>query len=389
MSSVRHRLRWPEATEAWRVYVVALALAAVIEATVRTSDANNTATAIVGNLCATLPLAAARRLLPVVALAVTAATFVLLADVATLTAAAVVAQATVVYLLGLEARRVLALAATLPFLLDAIVPIGGEDNRGRAVLVLVVVAAAWTVGDSRRQRGEAVAERDASRVAMETTLRERGALQERARIARELHDVVAHHLSMIAVQAETARLTTPAMPTDGQDRLNDIATTARDALDEMRRLLALLRTEQRTDGEGREPQPGLAQLDSLVESARAAGTPVRLTLRGSSGQVPASVDLSAYRIIQEALTNARRHAVGAAVTVDVCYATDMLHVRVEDDGPGPADDGHGGQGITGMQERAAMVGGTLRTGRGGTGGFVVEAELPLVHRDGPAPAGPE
>jgi signal transduction histidine kinase len=245
------------------------------------------------------------------------------------------------------------------------------------------------VGDSRRQRGEAVAERDASREAMEMTLRERGALEERARVARELHDVVAHHLSMIAVQAETARLTTPGMPADGQDRLADIAATARDALDEMRRLLGVLRTEQRTDGDGRQPQPGLAQLDSLVESARAAGTHVRLTLRGSSGKVPAGVDLSAYRIIQEALTNARRHAAGAAVTVDVCYAADMLCIRVEDDGPGPAHDGQGGQGITGMRERAAMVGGTLRTGRGSTGGFFVEAELPLRIRDGAAPAVPE
>jgi signal transduction histidine kinase len=189
---------------------------------------------------------------------------------------------------------------------------------------------------------------------------------------------------MIAVQAETARLTTPGMPEEGRSRLVAIGDTARDALDEMRRLLDVLRARDGTAAE-RAPQPGLARLDALVEAARASGMAVRLSVDGPSVPLPPGVDLTAYRIIQEALTNARVHAPAAAVEVEVRYRDRELHLRVHDDGPGPppaapapgGPAGHEGHGLVGMRERAAMLGGRLRAGAGVEGGFTVEADLPF------------
>jgi signal transduction histidine kinase len=241
-------------------------------------------------------------------------------------------------------------------------------------------------------------------------------LEERARIARELHDVVAHHISMIAVQAEAARLLTPDLAPEGQRRLVEIGDTARSALTEMRRLLGVLRedhgdddvhdahdgphaedadTPGRTallddsaDRADRRPQPSLAELTELVDDARArTGTSVRLIVRGPVVPLDPGVELSAYRIVQEALTNARRHAPGAAVDVELDYRPDALGVRVRDSGlatrPGSAGAGGGpggaripGLGLTGMRERAAMVGGELTVGAVVSGGFVVTATLP-------------
>jgi signal transduction histidine kinase len=207
---------------------------------------------------------------------------------------------------------------------------------------------------------------------------------ERARIARELHDVVAHHISMVAVQAETARLTTPGMPAAGAQRLSAIGDTARSALTEMRRLLGVLREDAQVEFADRKPQPGLAQFNDLLDEARdAAGTGTRLILHGSPVALDPGVELAAYRIAQEALTNVRRHAPGAAVDVELRYTPDALRLRIRDNGPGPSAGCHGaghgdGLGLTGMRERAAAVGGSLSTGRAPGGGFVVEASLPVV-----------
>jgi signal transduction histidine kinase len=143
----------------------------------------------------------------------------------------------------------------------------------------------------------------------------------------------------------------------------------------MRRLLGVLREDGGGGGE-REPQPGLAQLPELIDDARSAGTQVRFMLSGAVAPLPSGVDLTAYRIVQEALTNARRHAPAARVEVDLRYEPTTLRIRVRDDGPGPAaaPDGHG---LQGMRERAAMVGGTVRTGPADEGGFEVEARLPI------------
>ncbi len=276
-------------------------------------------------------------------------------------------------------RRRWSVLLAAPFLVAAVA--GSDEDSLAGVMLLVLVVAAQVLGDSRRQRSQAIAERDATRHAMAETQRDHVIMEERARIARELHDVVAHHVSVIAVQAETARLTTPDMPEQGKERLAAIGQTARDSLTELRRLLGVLRADGGPEA-ARSPQPGLGRLAELIDSARSAGTPVQLTLEGDVTPLPPGVDLTAYRIVQEALTNARRHAPGASVDVTLGYEDDALRLRVSDDGPGPPAADTSGHGLLGMQERATMVGGRLKTGPGDEGGFVVEAELPLSR---PAP----
>ena len=352
---------------------IALALVALLQLALVSGGE----TSIPANLLATLPLALTRRVLLPAAWMITAGTWLIIADSgAVFTVAGIAAQVTVAYLVAARCRRAASVLLALPFLFAAVAVPSGQ-GRFSNVLLLVLVVAAQAFGDARRQRSQAIAERDATRRAMTDTLRDQAATQERARIARELHDVVAHHVSMVAVQAESARLTTPGMPPEGRERLAAIGDTARDALTEMRRLLGVLRADAAGEAE-REPQPGLDRLDELVEGARAAGTTVRLTVRGDALALPPGVDLSAYRIVQEALTNARRHAPGAMVDVEVEYGEAAVRVRVSDDGPGPSGDAAGGHGLLGMHERVAMVGGRLRVGPAdGTRGFAVEAELPV------------
>ena len=264
------------------------------------------------------------------------------------------------------------------FLLVALV--AGTRLQTEAYVLTLLLAAvgpslAW-VGVAARARDEALVQRSA-RQDIAGTLLEHTARGERARIARELHDVVAHHISMVAVQAETARLTTPGMPPAGADRLLAIADTARTALTEMRRLLGVLREEAQGEAPERRPQSGLAQLNELLDEARAAsGTAVRLILHGRSLPLDPVVQLAAYRIVQEALTNARRHAPGAAVDVELYYGRTFLVLRIRDNGPGPpvsppsagplpslaSEARAAGHGLAGMGERAAAVGGELHTG---------------------------
>jgi signal transduction histidine kinase len=266
-----------------------------------------------------------------------------------------------------------------PYVFNALFNWGGGDPDVSGLLLLVLMVTALVFGNMWGLRGRAIAERDASREEVADSHQQRAAMEERARIARELHDVVAHHVSKIAVQAESARLTTPGISEQEQERFGDIAETARDALGEMRSLLGVLREQTGSNAE-RQPQPGLAQLEELLDDAR-LGTTVRFELSGAVARLAPGVDLAAYRIVQEALTNARRHAPGASVEVDLQYEPTLLRIRVRDDGPGSADhtDGHG---LQGMRERAASVGGALRVGPAEGGGFVVEAELPIGGRDG-------
>jgi signal transduction histidine kinase len=362
------------------VLALALGLGALMEAFLYAADSGDRASCIITNLLATLPLAFWRTRLPWVAGVVTFATLVAVASQPPLlTVSGAVAQLIVVYLVANRYRRRWSVLLALPFLVAAVA--WSDEDWLQGVLLLVLVVGAQVLGDSRRQRSQAIAERDATRHAMAETQRDQVIMEERARIARELHDVVAHHVSVIAVQAETARLTTPDMPDEGKQRLAAIGQTARDSLTELRRLLGVLRADGTPDP-GRSPQPGLDRLPELVDGARAAGTTVRLTLEGSTTPLPPGVDLTAYRIVQEALTNARRHAPGASVDVRVGYEPDKLRLRVSDDGPGPPAADTSGHGLLGMQERAAMVGGTLRTAAAEGGGFLVEAELPIER---PAP----
>jgi signal transduction histidine kinase len=369
LDAVRGHLAGPDGP--WTL-AIALALAALLQLAL----VQNGESSIVANLAATLPVALARRKLLLAAWLTTAGTWLVIANSgASFTLAGIAAQVIVVYLVASRRRRLVSVLLALPFLFAA-VTVPANQGRFSTLLLLVLVIGAQAFGDARRQRGQAIAERDATRRAMSDTLRDQAATQERARIARELHDVVAHHVSMVAVQAETARLTTPGMPPEGRERLAAIGDTARDALTEMRRLLGVLRAD--VDGEAeRAPQPGLDRLEQLVDEARAAGTSVSVAVRGRPAALPPGVDLTAYRIVQEALTNARRHAPGAAVDVDVAFGDDVVRVRVRDDGPGPAEGGDGGHGLVGMHERVAMVGGRLRIGPADGGGFAVEAELPI------------
>jgi signal transduction histidine kinase len=236
------------------------------------------------------------------------------------------------------------------------------------VLLAALAPAAGWAGVAAKAHKEALLHR-AARQAVATTLVEHTARGERARIARELHDVVAHHISMIAVQAETARLTTPELTSLGAQRFSEIGDRARAGLTEMRRLLGVLKE----DTAELKPQPRLNQLVDLLDDARQAGG-ARLIVSGAPVPLDPGVELAAYRIVQEALTNARRHAPGAAVDVELRYGAD-LRVRIRDNGPGPVNSA--GHGLTGMRERAAAVGGTLRAGPAAVGGFLVEAVLPV------------
>jgi signal transduction histidine kinase len=207
---------------------------------------------------------------------------------------------------------------------------------------------------------------------------ERAVAEERARIARELHDIVAHHLSVVVLQAAGAR----ASGRPAAAALEKIEDSGRQALTEMRRLLGVLRAPRE---EFRlTPQPGLGELAALAESVRAAGLPVRLVVDGDHAALPSAVGVSAYRIVQEALTNVLKHAGPAHAEVAVGWADGAVMIEVTDDGSGnPAAGAQaGGHGLAGMRERAAVFGGELVAGPRPSGGFAVRARLPLG--DGPS-----
>lgn len=207
----------------------------------------------------------------------------------------------------------------------------------------------------------------------------RAVLEERTRIAREMHDVVAHHMSMIAVQAETAPYRVGPLPDTARTEFLDIAGSARETLTELRRLLGVLRSD--ADPAATAPQPGMADVPDLVAAAERAGMAVRLD--GTPPAAPDAVGLAAYRIVQEALANAARHAPGAAVTVRLRERDGLLAIAVRDTGgpPSPATaPSTSGHGLTGMRERARLLGGTFSAGRT-TDGFAVTAELPLGTED--------
>jgi signal transduction histidine kinase len=374
-----------------------LGLGAVIETLARL-----TGTGVLGmiillclvGLATTLPLALPR---PTVAAGVVVAAAILsLAIFHTLTVAGCTAQLVAAYQVGRRGRSAVAVIAVVPYLLIVLTAprhadagVGGVlltslvPARVIGILLAALVPAVALAATTRRMRREDIENR-AAQQAIAGTLLEHTARGERARIARELHDVVAHHISMVAVQAETARLTTPGMTTLGAQRLSAIGDTARAALTEMRRLLGVLRADAQTDTPDRQPQPSLRELNDLLDEARdASGAGTRLILRGPPVTLDPGVELAAYRIIQEALTNTRRHAPGAAVDVELHYTGTALRLLIRDNGPGPGNNltpapGHG---LLGMRERAAAVGGNLRTGPASTGGFLIEARLPIHTED--------
>ena len=361
------------------------------------------------------------------------------------TAAGAAALLIVAYRLARGGSNLLAAALAVPFLGIAVaavaaswpaelarahgLTIAGTETRVLAVLLAALIPVAALAGMARRAREESRTH-SAVRELTAGVLAEHLARGERARIARDLHDVVAHHISMIAVQAETARLTTPGLPDAGAQRFAAIGDTARAGLTEMRRLLGVLREDAQAGRArpeprrpppdrrppdrrppdrrppDRRPQPGLPQLAELVDEARdVSSSAARLIVSGPVARLDPGVELAAFRIVQEALTNARRHAPGAAVDVELSYSANALRLLIRDNGPGSLDDAGaidpsgrpvasgpagrplasgpaGGHGLLGMRERAAAAGGTLHAGNAPGGGFCVGAELPVTAPDG-------
>jgi signal transduction histidine kinase len=356
----------------------ALGVVAVTEAVARAYDRSPTAIAALIALAVVAPVALVR-LWPATAavLSALAALFGLMISYP-VTIAGVTALAVLYGVAGRQRPLRTTCALLLPFAAYVAVPMSSDRPGGKsfALILLAVAALAAATGATLRLRDERRRHR-ATEQSAAASLMEYAARGERARIARELHDVVAHHITMIALQAEAARLATPGLPPDGARRLTAIGDTARTALTEMRRLLGVLREDVDAEPTLR-PQPGLSQLNALLDEVRdaATGGGVRLIVSGSVEPLDPGVELTAYRIVQEALTNARRHAPGAAVDVELRYSGDDIIVRVYDNGPGPAPDGGSGHGLAGMRERAAMVGGQVTAGAAPGAGYLVEAVLP-------------
>ncbi len=275
-----------------------------------------------------------------------------------------------------------------PVLLLASVPIfvaawlHGQDS-GNIIPSLLWLVAAWAVGRVVRSWRH----KNAALEAANRELEEQRELQaqaavavERGRIARELHDVVAHNVSMIVVQAGAAARVLDGEQPDVRNALEVIASTGRETVDEMRALLGVVRSD---DGPAAlKPQPGLADLEQLVSGVREAGLPVTLRIEGSPRPLPPALDLSAFRIVQEALTNTLRHAGAARAEVTVRYEDGLVTLEIADTGHGPDGGpitGRGtGHGLVGMRERAAMLGGELEAARADSGGFTVRARLPVA-----------
>jgi signal transduction histidine kinase len=233
------------------------------------------------------------------------------------------------------------------------------------------------VAIARRRNREAALERHAATLDAE---RERAAAaavsEERARIARELHDVVAHGVSMIVVQAQGGARMVRIEPREAEEAFAAIERTGRQSLTEMRRLLGMLRTAD--ERAVLVPQPGVERLGDLIEGVRSAGLPVDLRVEGATSALPPGVDVSAYRIVQEALTNALKHAGPARAQVRVRYLANAVELEVSDDGAGArARGGASGHGLIGMRERVSVYGGRLEVGAPPSGGYLIRARLPF------------
>jgi signal transduction histidine kinase len=253
----------------------------------------------------------------------------------------------------------------------------GDAGRGVHFLTeLIGFGAAWLIGDSVRSRRaytQALEERAARLEHERETEAARAVAQEQARIARELHDVIAHSISVIVVQAAAARDVFTSRPDRAAEALASIEATGRRSLAELRRLLGAVRGDTAFA-----PQPGLDRLDELAEQVRAAGVEVAITVEGRQRALPAALDLSAYRVVQEALTNTLKHANASRADVALRYSPDELDVEIRDDGAGAGDGDGAGSGLIGMRERVGIFGGSMTAGPSPGGGFEVCARFPIV-----------
>ena len=327
-------------------------------------------------IVACLVLALKRRY-PVLVLVVSTAAVVAYSALGYVNGAALVAPAVALYAAAqaVPVRRALALAAlTLVALMTATGAANPFGTTGGGFYLIPALIAAPVFGgiavSNRRAYVASITERAAAEA-------ERRVDEERLRIARELHDIVAHTMATINVQAGVAEHVLAENPSAAGDALHAIKTASKDGLRELRAILNLLR--QADEGDPAQPAPGLGQLDVLIAGACQAGLPTLLTRAGEQRPLPAAADLAAYRIVQESLTNVIKHAGPAKATVSLSYEQAAVRIEIADTGRGltPGLNGAGiGHGLIGMRERAASVGGTLEARAGRAGGFVVTARLP-------------
>jgi signal transduction histidine kinase len=277
------------------------------------------------------------------------------------------------YSLGANARGRRAWFAgviVVPVLIAAFVSDDGDRfHVGDVAFGALIIGGPWLAGLAIRLRRERE-----HRLEQEKAQAEAAILEERGRIARELHDVIAHAIAVVVVQARGGRRMLDHDPADSRRAFDAIERTGEQALGEMRRLLGLLR--ESGDELGRAPLPSLERIPELAEQMRASGLPVDVAVEGEPVELPPGVDLSAYRIVQEALTNALKHAGPARARVRIRYGPESLELEVVDDGGGRAGANGTGNGLAGLRERASIVGGELAAGPRAEGGFAVRAALP-------------
>ena len=293
-----------------------------------------------------------------------------------------------------ETKSGIGLALVLGSIVIVVANIPGEQTASQLVFIPLRFVVAWVAGYALRERSQlaeaaemraTIAERDREAAEMRAIHAERereaaariAVAEERARIARELHDIVAHAVSVMVLQVGAVRHQLPRDRAEDKEALAGVEQAGRTALAEMRRLLAAMRR----DGDGAElaPQPGLDRLDSLVDEVGRAGLPVRLHVDGEPFALPRAIDLSAYRIVQEGLTNALKHARANQADVSLRYAPDEVRIEVRDNGAGAASNGDGlGHGLVGIRERVKIYGGEMSAGAVPGGGFVLSTRLPIA-----------
>ena len=365
--------------------LLALALFALMEVFVVTGtlmSGGATPLSVASAAALTLPLAWRRRA-PLAAAAIVAGAIVVDDLVAGWDSAVISFPSSIIaaYSAGAHARQRRAIAALAALVVANLVDaLGAPGNRaGDLALGLVVFSLVpWLAGQALRRERARTAELQelAMQLAAEREQRTREAVSaERGRIARELHDIVGHAISLIAVQADAAGKLLRRDPTRAHEPLETIQETSRGALAEMRQLVGLLRDED--EEPLLEPQPGVANLERLVEDARGAGLRVTLELTGEPVSLPATLDLAAYRIVQEGLTNVRKHAGHVRASVNIHYGASHLDVEVRNGGDRAIASGRG-HGLIGIRERVTLLGGDLQSGPAKNGGFVLHARLPFT-----------
>ncbi|MGW4460689.1 sensor histidine kinase [Micromonospora sp. NPDC004704] len=344
---------------------------------------------ITWSLVCAVPIALHRAWLPAaVALALTGFAAAVVDGHQPLTAVVAFILLTYTTAAGFTLRRAILVATALwvPILVTALALPAARDQIGVSggyllftnVLIALVCFFVGRTVHARRATIRALEER--ARVAEENqrSMADQAVADERRRIARELHDVVAHHVSVMSVLATGARRVLPRDPAAADEALDSIAETGRTTLRELRRLLDVLRTDDAEPAADLTPQPGLAGLESLVDQVREAGLPVTLRVDGVPAPLEPSLALTVFRIVQEALTNALKHAGTATAQVRLTFGVYWLVVEILDTGRGPSlDPNLAGHGLVGMRERVALYGGTLRTGPRPGGGFRVYAKVPM------------